>query len=233
MPDLSMTRGPRPWFSFLTATILVLFVTGCIGATSAHAQNRKPPKHVKNKKSLSKRTKAKSTSARKPARKGTRRPTQKSTRTARRNDRKTVSGIGGKTRRLTARETIAASARLKALGQNVQASRRQTTHLYRRLGDVRNRLWLRKNPEFQRPYSQLRASLERPHRVIATGKRIKDIDRVVKAYKGKEHEWRKISSRSVKVGKAKLEIHAYKNIRTGKIVEAKPKVNGRDPSLRN
>ena len=54
---------------------------------------------------------------------------------------------------------------------------------------------------------------------------IRDVPRIVEQYGGKAIDWTKISSPSrVAADGTRFEIHAYRNVSTGKIVEPKTKL---------
>ena len=57
-----------------------------------------------------------------------------------------------------------------------------------------------------------------------TGKKIKDISRIVKQNGGQKSDWAKVTSSNFKASDGlKFETHAYENYRTGEVVEVKTK----------
>ncbi|MBI3847839.1 MAG: RHS repeat-associated core domain-containing protein [Planctomycetes bacterium] len=90
----------------------------------------------------------------------------------------------------------------------------------------------RKDTAFQQGTEELMSTNGTPIAGAGTQKPIDDINRLVNVHGGQPGDWQKISSKSAPLSDGRsVSAHAYRNVKTGQIVETKPKIDYPKPKL--
>jgi len=84
---------------------------------------------------------------------------------------------------------------------------------------------LKKSLASEQQTAELAGGKGQPMAGVGTGKPIRDLPRLISQYGGSENDWQKVGSSSYTAADgSKFETHAYRNVRTGKVVEMKTKI---------